>query len=312
MEVDIYIFTLAHLCTPVRVSRGLLPSTSPHPSCKAFGSSTPLFCLVYSQRCRSYSPPRSRSGIAHPSSSWCREVREAAASRAWRGHPTDSRTCCQEKDSDVRGVAMTNLKLIRYCHSFSRTGVFSSTTTSDLLLVDHFFPPPHSWIVTAAAASHSPTTTLSKSAAIYCTALSYLVTMDWIFCHIFQLKKKPKSLYCARIDYVLLSSPFMSFSSCAVCWHFPVRNGFFTAEGKSQCMLNIESVFRISQVHVWPTTGCWMNAWVQGTYIINALHTVDCCIMTLLMHKGSDLCSEMLTFLSVISLCAQYSTRIEF
>lgn len=78
------------------------------------------------------------------------------------------------------------------------------------------------------------------------------------------------------------------------------------------CELNIERMFRISYVHMWPTTGCRMNARVQGTYIINALHTVDCCIMTLLMHKGSDLCSEMLRFLSVIYLCAQYSTRIEF
>lgn len=54
------------------------------------------FGTLYSQKCRSYSPPRSRSGTAHPSSSWCQEVREAAASRAWRGRPADSHMCCQE------------------------------------------------------------------------------------------------------------------------------------------------------------------------------------------------------------------------
>lgn len=57
---------------------------------------TLLLGMLYSPRCRSCSPPRSRSGTAHPSSNWFQEVREAAASRAWRGHPTDSHMFCQE------------------------------------------------------------------------------------------------------------------------------------------------------------------------------------------------------------------------
>lgn len=142
MWLNIYCITLAHLCTPVKVNRGPLPSTTAHPSCKAFSrTSTPHFGLLYSQRCRSYSPPRSRSGTAHPSSSWCREVREAAASRAWRGHPADSRMCCQERTvmSEVlpwQTLFFLLLSLIFKIFFFFFLQIWTSKTPSDLLWVD--------------------------------------------------------------------------------------------------------------------------------------------------------------------------------
>lgn len=111
--------------------------------------STLLFGLLYSQRCRSYSPPRSRSGTAHPSSSWCREVREAAASRAWRDHPADSRTCCQERTvmSEVLpwqtcGYFFIVIHFLGFFFFADRNidvSAWTSITRTDLLCVDTFF-----------------------------------------------------------------------------------------------------------------------------------------------------------------------------
>lgn len=222
MWLNIYwIFTLAHLCTPVKVSRGLLPSTTAHPSCKAFSrTSTPLFGLLYSQRCRSYSPPRSRSGTAHPSSSWCQEVREAAASRAWRGHPAGSRMCCQERTVMSEVLPWQTWSYFVIIINFQEF----------LFFFCRFEQAKHhqicfEWI----KLFFSPTTVLSKSAATYCTALSYLVTMDWIFCH----------MLCAYIVRVLIACCCCHLLSChsVVAWSDDIslsEMDSFTAKGKSQ------------------------------------------------------------------------------
>lgn len=108
--------------------------------------------MLYSQKCRSCSPPRSQSGTARPSSSWCQEVREAAASRAWRGRPADSHKCCQEK---IEMSVVSHLSL--FFSFFSREGnndvsTRTNPTRSDSLWMD-WIRVRHPWGVTAAAAS---------------------------------------------------------------------------------------------------------------------------------------------------------------
>lgn len=119
--------------------------------------------MLYSQKCRSYSPPRSRSGTAHPSSSWCQEVREAAASRAWRGRPADSHMCCQEM---IEMSVVLHLSLI--FSFFSPEGnndvsTRTSPTRSDSLGMD-WIRVRHPWGVTAAAASPQYSLNFSLSA----------------------------------------------------------------------------------------------------------------------------------------------------
>lgn len=130
------------------------------------------FGMLYSQRCRSYSPPRSRSGTAHPSSSWCREVREAAASRAWRGRPTDSHTCCQQM-IEMSAVLHLSLFFSHFSH-FQKRSFFppeghndvstrTSPTRSDSLWMD-WIRVRHPVGVTAAAASPQCSLNFSLSA----------------------------------------------------------------------------------------------------------------------------------------------------
>lgn len=75
--------------------------------------------VKYSPRCRSYSPLQSQIDTAHPSSSWCREVQGVAASRVWRGHLGDSRTCCRERRDDTE-VKHWREHLFKTLNHFSR------------------------------------------------------------------------------------------------------------------------------------------------------------------------------------------------
>lgn len=94
-----------------------------------------VFEGCYSLKCRSCSPLQSQTDIAHPSSSWCQEVQEAAASRAWRGHPRDSRMCCQEMTRGSTGVNIEqrlNIAIKTLSHSLNKiceTGAFFTLTT---------------------------------------------------------------------------------------------------------------------------------------------------------------------------------------
>lgn len=82
-----------------------------------------VFEDCYSLKCRSCSPLRSQTDTAHPLSSWCQEVQEAVASRAWRGHPRDSRMCCQEMTRGNTGVnteQRINIAIKTFSHSLNK------------------------------------------------------------------------------------------------------------------------------------------------------------------------------------------------
>lgn len=189
-------YLLAH-----RFSGGLLSSTTAHPSCKPFTRIyTLLLGMLYSQKCRSYSPPRSRSGTAHPSSSWCREAQVAAASHAWRGHPTDSHMCWQEEImmSEVLNLVLLFSLFFKKRIFFAGRNVDISTPKrgSDSLWLDQI-SLRHPWDVIATTAS--PQLSLKTFCNLpRCTHL----TSQWTFCHVFQHgKKQPKSkVYIVSID----------------------------------------------------------------------------------------------------------------
>lgn len=190
--------------------------------------------MLYSQKCRSCSPPRSRSGTAHPSSSWCREVQVAGASHAWRGHPTDSHMCCQD---EIMMSEVLNLLLL-----FSRKGYFfagrnvdvsTPTRGSDSLWLDQI-SFRHLWDVIATTAS--PQLSFKTFCNLpQCTPL----TSPWTFWHVFQHGKNNQSQKSTL--WVLIA---WSHCRLLLCHSVVSRStdislsemDSFTAEGKSQCL----------------------------------------------------------------------------
>lgn len=109
----------------------------------------------------------------------------------------------------------------------------------------------HPGNVTAAAPSLSSTT---ESAATYHTALSYLVTMDRIFCNLFPLKKSVLCEHWLRVAAVISFHVIQLFHGLPT---FPCQKWIpLPLWGKvNDCELNTGHEFRISQAHMWPIRG---------------------------------------------------------